>query len=265
MPGELVSPAAGALGAARERVVPRQLPAATRHFAGRADALEALAGLAAEAGAESRAVVISAIEGTAGVGKTTLAVHFAHQVAGLFPDGQLYVNLHGFDPAAPPMPPGEAVQIFLEALGMRPARIPAGLESRAALYRSLLAGRRMLVLLDNAADADQVRPLLPGSPGCLVLVTSRSQLTGLVATEGAYPLTLDLLTAAEAHEMLTRRLGAGRLGGGRADVGAGVQAQQPEQPGGGGVEVAVGGGEHGADVGGAVPGVQRVEPAAGVA
>ena len=217
MPGELVSPAAGALGAARERIVPRQLPVATRHFAGRADALEALAGLAAEAGGTSRAVVISAIEGTAGVGKTTLAVHFAHQVAGRFPDGQLYVNLRGFDPAAPPMPPGEAIQIFLEALGVRPARIPAGLESRAGLYRSLLAGRRMLVLLDNAADADQVRPLLPGSPGCLVLVTSRNQLTGLVATEGAYPLTLDLLTAAEAHEMLTRRLGADRLGGGPDD------------------------------------------------
>jgi tetratricopeptide (TPR) repeat protein len=200
-------------------VVPRQLPLATRHFAGRADALEVLAGLAAETGGTSRAVVISVIEGTAGVGKTTLAVHFAHRVADRFPDGQLYVNLRGFDPAASPMPAGEATQIFLEALGVRPARIPAGLESRAALYRSLLAGRRMLVLLDNAADADQVRPLLPGSPGCLVLVTSRSQLTDLVATEGAYSLALDLLTSTEARELLARRLGAGRLGGDHADGG----------------------------------------------
>ena len=197
--------------------MPRQLPLATRHFAGRADALEVLAGLAAETSGTSQAVVISVIEGTAGVGKTTLAVHFAHQVADRFPDGQLYVNLRGFDPAAPPMPAGEAIQIFLEALGVRPARIPAGLESRAALYRSLLAGRRMLVLLDNAADIDQVRPLLPAGPGCLVLVTSRGQLTGLVATEGAYPLTLDLLTGAEARELLARRLGTGRLRGDRPD------------------------------------------------
>ena len=152
-------------GSVLEPVVPRQLPLATRHFAGRAGALEVLAGLAAETGRENRAVVISAIEGTAGVGKTTLAVHFAHQVAGRFPDGQLYVNLRGFDPAGPPMTPGEAIRIFLEALGVSEAQIPASLDAQAGLYRSLLADRQVLVLLDNAAGADQVRPLLPAGPG----------------------------------------------------------------------------------------------------
>jgi DNA-binding SARP family transcriptional activator/tetratricopeptide (TPR) repeat protein len=206
-------------GAAPSPVVPRQLPVAARHFAGRAGALAALAGVAAEAGGAdgtSRAMVISVIEGTAGIGKTALAVHFAQQVAGDFPDGQLYVNLRGFDPAGPPMPPGESIRIFLDALGVRAAELPASLEAQAGLYRSLLAGRRMLVLLDNARDAGQVRPLLPGSPGCLVLVTSRSQLTGLAAAEGAMPLALDLLTHDEAHELLAARLGGDRLAADRA-------------------------------------------------
>lgn len=189
------------------QVVPRQLPAATRHFAGRAGALKALAGLAAEAAETSQATVISVIDGTAGVGKTTLALHFAHQAAERFPDGQLYVNLRGFDPAAPPMTPAEALRLFLDALSVPAARSPAGLEAQTGLYRSLLAGRRMLVLLDNARDVDQVRPLLPASPGCLVIVTSRSQLTSLVAAEGAAPLALDVLTDTEARELLTRRLG----------------------------------------------------------
>ena len=195
-------------------VVPRQLPVAARHFAGRAGALTALTALAAEAGGTdgaSRAMVIAVIEGTAGIGKTALAVHFAHQVAGDFPDGQLYVNLRGFDPAGPPMTPGEAIRIFLDALGVRAAQLPASLDAQTGLYRSLLAGRRMLVLLDNARDAGQVRPLLPASPGCLVLVTSRSQLTGLAAAEGAMPMALDLLTGGEAHELLAVRLGDERL------------------------------------------------------
>jgi DNA-binding SARP family transcriptional activator/tetratricopeptide (TPR) repeat protein len=204
-------PGAPAPGSAREPSVPRQLPAAVRHFAGRAGALKALAGLAAEAGAAGPAVVISAIDGTAGIGKTALAVHFAHQVAGQFPDGQLYVNLRGFDPAAPPLAPGEAIRIVLDALAVPAAQVPTGLDAQAGLYRSLLAGRRLLVLLDNARDADQVRPLLPASPGCLVIVTSRRQLTSLVAAEDAYPLTLDLLTGAEALELLTRRLGPERI------------------------------------------------------
>ena len=132
-------------------------------------------------------------------------------MAGDFPDGQLYVNLRGFDPAGPPMTPGEAIRIFLDALGVRAAQLPASLDAQTGLYRSLLAGRRMLVLLDNARDAGQVRPLLPASPGCLVLVTSRSQLTGLAAAEGAMPMALDLLTGGEAHELLAVRLGDERL------------------------------------------------------
>ena len=213
-PAALISPAASSRsgpGAAREAVVPRQLPAATRHFTGRAEALKALAALAAEAAEARTGTVISVIDGTAGIGKTTLALHFAHQVAERFPDGQLYVNLRGFDPAGPPIAPVEAIRLFLDALAVPAARIPAGLDAQAGLYRSLLAGQRMLVLLDNARDVDQVRPLLPASAGCLVIVTSRSQLTSLVAAEGAAPLTLDVLTDAEAQELLSRRLGPERV------------------------------------------------------
>src|ERR1700730_6953165 len=191
--------------------VPRQLPPAVRHFAGRADELKILASLIDTAATPGRTVVISAIDGTAGIGKTALAVHWAHQVADQFPGGQLYVNLRGFDPGGPPLAPTEAIRGFLDALGVPPAQIPAGLEAQAARYRSLLAGRRVLVLLDNARDAGQVRPLLPASPGCLVVVTSRTQLLSLVAADGAQPLTLDLLTVAEARELLARRLGAERV------------------------------------------------------
>jgi tetratricopeptide (TPR) repeat protein len=138
-------------------------------------------------------------------------VHWAHRVAAQFPDGTLYVNLRGFDPGGPALDPGEAVRGFLDAFGVPAARIPAGLPAQAGLYRSLLAGKRVLVVLDNARDAGQVRPLLPGSPGCLAIVTSRNHLGGLVATEGAYPLTLDLFTSAEARDLLARRLGADRV------------------------------------------------------
>ncbi|MGH3401685.1 MAG: AfsR/SARP family transcriptional regulator [Streptosporangiaceae bacterium] len=192
----------------REDVIPRLLPMATRHFAGRAVALGELAALADEA---SRATVIAVIAGTAGVGKTSLALHFAHRVAARFPDGQLYVNLRGFDPAGAPMAPAEAVRLFLDALAVPAARIPVGLDAQSGLYRSLLAGRRVLVLLDNARDVDQVRPLLPAGSGSLVIVTSRKQLTSLVAGEGALPLTLDVLGDTEAQELLTRRLGPLRV------------------------------------------------------
>jgi DNA-binding SARP family transcriptional activator/Tfp pilus assembly protein PilF/DNA-binding XRE family transcriptional regulator len=192
------------------RVVPRQLPAAVRHFAGRADELKALGGLLDQTPAGG-AVVISAIGGTAGVGKTALAIHFAHQVVERFPDGQLYANLRGFDPTGIPMTPAEAIRGLLDALEVAPEQVPAGLDAQAGLYRSRLAGRRMLVVLDNARDEQQVRPLLPASPTCLVLVTSRHQLTGLVTCEGAHPLTLDLLSSADARELLARRLGGERV------------------------------------------------------
>jgi tetratricopeptide (TPR) repeat protein len=190
--------------------VPRQLPGAVCGFAGRVTELDELTGLL-DTARTGGTVVISAIEGTAGIGKTAVAVHWAHQVADRFPDGQLYVNLRGFDPAGSPMTAAEAVRGFLDAFEVPTERIPVSLDAQAALYRSLLSARRVLVVLDNARDAGQVRPLLPGSPGCLVVVTSRNRLTSLVAAEGARLLTLDVLTAAEARQLLARRIGAARV------------------------------------------------------
>lgn len=190
--------------------IPRQLPAGIGDFTGRSDSLDRLDDLLADSDSTT-AVVISAIAGTAGIGKTTLAVHWAHRVTDRFPDGQLYVNLRGFDPAGPPIDPAEAVRGFLEALGEPPDRVPADLEARTARYRTLLADRRMLVVLDNARDSDQVRPLLPGGTNCLTLVTSRNQLGALVTVQGARLLTLDLLTADEARVLLARRVGEQRV------------------------------------------------------
>ena len=196
--------------------VPAQLPPSISAFTGRRRELNQLDGLLAGAVADADgtgrpvSVVISAISGTAGIGKTTLAVHWAHRVAGHFPDGQLYVNLRGFDPSGSILDPAEAVRGFLDALGVPVERIPAGLDAQTGLYRSLLASKRVLVVLDNARDVEQVRPLLPGAPGCLVVVTSRNQLTPLVATEGAQPLTMRLPSAVEARDLVARRLGAGR-------------------------------------------------------
>jgi tetratricopeptide (TPR) repeat protein/DNA-binding XRE family transcriptional regulator len=195
---------------------PAQLPADVAGFTGRADDLRRLTALL-DSDRGSTAVLITAIAGTAGVGKTALAVHWAHQVRHHFPDGQLYVNLRGFDPTGTVTSSSEAVRRFLDALGVAPQRIPADPDAQVLLYRSLVAERRMLMLLDNARDADQVRPLLPGAPGCIVVVTSRNQLTGLVAAEGAQPVLLDLLTVDEARDLLTRRLGADRT---RAEPGA---------------------------------------------
>jgi predicted ATPase len=137
-------------------------------------------------------VVISAIGGTAGVGKTALAVQWAHEVAGRFPDGQLYVNLRGYAPDRP-MSTADALAGFLRGLGVPGQDIPPGEDERAARFRSLLAGRKLLVVLDNAGSVEQVRPLLPGSPSCAVLVTSRDSLAGLVARHGATRLEVDLL------------------------------------------------------------------------
>jgi DNA-binding SARP family transcriptional activator len=195
--------------------VPAQLPPTVAGFAGR-DAevgrLDAVLPPAVRSGTSGCAsAVIATIVGTAGVGKTALAVHWAHRVRGRFPDGQLYVNLRGFDRCGPAADPAEVLRGFLDAFAVPPEQIPADLDAQAGLYRSLLADQRVLVVLDNARDAGQVRPLLPGSPGCLALVTSRSHLTGLVAAEGAIPLGLDLLTDSEAQDLLARRLGADRI------------------------------------------------------
>ncbi|WP_422773400.1 BTAD domain-containing putative transcriptional regulator [Plantactinospora sp. WMMC1484] len=196
-----------------ERPVPAQLPADVAGFTGRTAFLRQLDALLPHATGEDAGpapVVISAIGGTAGVGKTALAVHWAHRVAHRFPDGQLYVNLRGFDLDGRAVTPGEALRDFLDGLRVPPHQVPTEESRQAALYRSTLAGRRMLVLLDNARDADQVRALLPGASGCLVVVTSRDQLLPLVVTEGARPLTLDRLSTVEARQLLGRRVGAHR-------------------------------------------------------
>jgi tetratricopeptide (TPR) repeat protein len=202
------------------REVPRQLPATVADFTGRVAELQALTRMLDQAGTSTPGtVVISAIGGTAGVGKSALALHWAHQVATRFPDGQLYVNLHGFDPSGNPTAPTEATRGFLDALGVPPERIPASPEAQAGLYRSLLADKRVLILLDNARDEQQVRPLLPASPGILVLVTSRSQLAGLGAAGGARLISLDVLSHAEAVQLLAARLGPVRAAAQPAAVG----------------------------------------------
>ncbi len=192
-------------------VVPRQLPAPIGRFVGRTAELKQLTGRLDVPATPDGTVVISAIGGTSGIGKTALAVHWARRVADRFPDGQLYVNLRGFDPGAAPMDPADAIRGFLDAFEVAPQRIPVGVDAQAALYRSLLSGKRVLVVLDNARDTSHVRPLLPGSPGCVVVVTSRNRLAGLVTAEGAHPLTLELLSAGEAVDLLTSRLGAARV------------------------------------------------------
>jgi DNA-binding SARP family transcriptional activator/Tfp pilus assembly protein PilF len=193
------------------RAVPAQLPLDVRGFTGRAAQLDALHSVVSGTARPPATVVISAVWGTAGVGKTALAVHWAHQVRDRFPDGQLYVNLRGFDPSGTAMHPAEAVRGFLDALDVPAQRVPTHFTAQAALYRSLLSDKRVLILLDNARDAEQVRPLLPGAPSCLVVVTSRNQLTDLVAGEGARPLPLDLLSTADARDLIKRRLGAERV------------------------------------------------------
>ncbi len=190
--------------------VPRQLPAAVAGFTGRAEELAALTAILDQAGTPGT-VVISAIGGTAGVGKTALALHWAHLVADQFADGQLHGNLRGNDPSGTPVTASEAILGFLDALGVPPRRIPRDPQAQAGLYRSLLSGKRMLIVLDNAVDERQVRPLLPAGTGSLVIVTSRRQLGGLAAADGARLLSLDVLSHAEAVQMLASRLGASRV------------------------------------------------------
>jgi DNA-binding SARP family transcriptional activator/tetratricopeptide (TPR) repeat protein len=202
-----VAPPARSTVEADRAQLPRQLPAPPRDFVARAAELAVLDALLA---AQPAAVAVAALTGTAGVGKTALATHWAHRVADRF-DGELYVNLRGFGPDRGAMAPAEALRGFLAALQVPAEQIPAGLDQQAALFRSVLADRRILLVLDNARDADQVRPLLPGSPDCVVVVTSRNQLSGLVAANGAHPLALDLFTPAEARELLVQRLGRARV------------------------------------------------------
>ncbi|MFL6145512.1 MAG: AfsR/SARP family transcriptional regulator [Labedaea sp.] len=189
---------------------PALLPTGVRGFAGRSVQLSRLDAVLTPAGGEPNAVIISAVSGTGGVGKTALAVHWARRVASQFPDGQLYVNLRGFDPREPAMPAEQALRTLLEALGLAPQSVPTARDAQMTMLRGLLSGKRMLILLDNARDADQVRPLLPEAPGCLVVVTSRDQLTGLVVAEGAHLVMLDVLSVAEAREMLAARVGRDR-------------------------------------------------------
>lgn len=192
-------------------VVPRQLPPSVAGFVGRDRELRALDNLANEAMNCAATVVISAVDGSPGIGKTALALHWGHQAADRFPDGQLYVNLRGFDAGGLTMTPGEAVRVLLDAFEVPADRIPVGEQAQAGLLRSIASGRRLLLVLDNARDSEQVRSLLPGSPGCLVIVTSRNRLGTLISAEGARPLTLDLLTVSESQKLLEHRVGAAKV------------------------------------------------------
>ncbi|MEU1367726.1 BTAD domain-containing putative transcriptional regulator [Streptomyces sp. NPDC005803] len=197
-------------GPAEALVRPAQLPADLGAFAGRRAELSRLGEITHTVSAGPGAPVAVLISGMAGVGKTTLAVKWAGRVADQFPDGQFYVDLRGFDPAGSPMTPMEALRHMLEGLGVPPERIPRGIDARAGLFRSLLNGQRVLVVLDNAWETDQVRPLLASSAGCLTLITSRKALPGLT-TAGVLPLPLDLPSVADAHASLVLRAGAERL------------------------------------------------------
>jgi len=195
---------------ARRRDAPAQLPPDLRGFVGRSDDLRRLDEILDDAQTQPSATVC-VITGTAGVGKTSLAVHWAHRIRDSFPDGQLYVNLRGFDPDGVAMAPAEAIHRFLDALGVPPERVPTDLDAQASLYRSELDGRRMLILLDNARNSSQVRPLLPGTANALTIVTSRSQMSSLVAVNAAQPLALAEFTGDEARQLLAHRLGPGRV------------------------------------------------------
>jgi DNA-binding SARP family transcriptional activator len=200
--------AAGQGTEGREDGIPAQVPLEISGFTGRQSELGRLHSMLP--GTAGTTIPVAVITGMAGIGKTALAIRFARQVLPQFPDGQLYVNLRGFDPSGLPLQPGDVLRRFCDALGVPPKRVPDAIEAQVGLFRSLLDGKRMLLVLDNARTTEQVRPLLPGSPGCMVLITSRSQLTGLVAAEGARPLPLDVLTHDEARQVLDLRLGADR-------------------------------------------------------
>jgi DNA-binding SARP family transcriptional activator len=203
---QILADAPALIPAYRSPVVPRQLPGDIQDFTGRDAVLSAMKALLPVP--DAIAPVIIAMNGMAGAGKTALAVHFAHLTAGLFPDGQLFVDLRGHA-GFQPKPSAEALGGFLRALHVK--EVPGDTDEAAALYRSLLAQRQMIVVLDNAADAWQVRPLLPGSPGCLILITSRSRLPGLLARTSATPVVVGPLTAAEGAALLRKILGTPRV------------------------------------------------------
>ncbi|MFD7655439.1 ATP-binding protein [Actinosynnema sp. NPDC059797] len=186
---------------------PHQLPAPPTPFVGRREELDRLD--AAVAG--SSTVVISAIAGAGGIGKTWLSLHWAHRALDRFPDGQLFVDLRGFSPDGEPMDPAVAVRGFLDALGVDPGRTPVDPHAQAALFRELVGGRRMLLVLDNAADTAQVVPLLPGGDTCTVLVTSRRRMAGLITAHDAHHVPLDVLSDDEARALLTNRLDPARV------------------------------------------------------
>jgi DNA-binding SARP family transcriptional activator/Tfp pilus assembly protein PilF len=203
------------------RVIPAQLPHGIGDFSGRRAELAELVALAppvtsGATTADRGAVAISVIDGIAGVGKTALAVQAAHQITSRFPDGQLFLDLHGFTPGTTPMSPDEALGHLLRGLGADPRHIPSGIDEQAAMYRSMLAGRRALIVLDNADSVGQVRPLLPGAGTCLVLITSRNRLDGLIARDGARRIALDVFTDDEATALLARICRAGQVAAERA-------------------------------------------------
>ena len=192
--------------------IPRQLPLGTMGFSGREGALAELDALLADGAADGAGPTprVAVLDGAGGVGKTSTALHWAHRVAGRFPDGQLYANLRGFDPASSPVPASTVARTFLEALGVAKGRIPASEDAQLALYRGVAAGRRVLVVLDNARDAEQVLPLLPGSGPSVSVVTSRTSLTGLVTAAGARRVPLDTLSPSEGIDLLATRVGVER-------------------------------------------------------
>jgi DNA-binding SARP family transcriptional activator/tetratricopeptide (TPR) repeat protein len=194
-------------------IVPRQLPGSIPNFVGRATELDIMTERLDLISNDDGSMVITSIGGTAGVGKTALAIHWARRHSKRFPDGQLYVNLRGFDPSGLPMATSEAVRGFLDAFNVPAERVPADLDAQVALYRSLVEGRRLLIVLDNARDTRQVRPLLPGSSTCMVIVTSRQNLNSLIVRENARHITLEVLTGVEARELLKRFLGENRVQG----------------------------------------------------
>lgn len=191
------------------RRTPAELPHAAAGFVGRAAELDRLDALLDATPADPAALLVVSIDGAAGVGKTALAVRWGQRVAHRFPGGQLFVNLRGHHPRLRPLRPGQALEQLLRALGV--TRVPAGPDERSRAFRSALAGRRVLVVLDDAATAGQVRPLLPGDPSCAVVVTSRERLDGLTALDGARRIDLNVLCGAEARDVLARALSEQRI------------------------------------------------------